>query len=740
MTVPDAPRDGAGDAGLRFETVGEGVRAFMRRPQAVIRDAWRHLAHSWRTSIQLRVIGSVFMSSLVVIVILGFVLISFVGQQLLTSKHSSATEEMDRARAAVEEQIRASDTSNSLQVRLNAARSVLSDRTSTGSEPGAGAVYDPVLVAPDVNGGDVSSPAQNPVPESLREFVRQGQVSVQYATIPTGGQTASKTLIIGSPVAADIPGLELYLIMPLDNEESTLTLMRGLLSAGAIVLLVLLVVIAWVFSQQLTVPIRTASRIAERFATGHLRERMVVDGQDEVARLATSFNEMAEKLSRQIRQLKEFGDLQRQFTSDVSHELRTPLTTVRMAADLIHDNAEDLDPMTRRASELMNTELDRFESLLGDLLEISRHDAGVANLSAERVDIRGAVKSALGQVRAIAEDVGCEFVVDLPEDPVMVRIDSRRVERVLRNLLANAVDHSEGNPVNVTLRVGTESLAVTVVDHGMGLKPGEADLVFNRFWRSDPSRERRTGGTGLGLAIAKEDAQLHGGRLEATGEPGLGACFRLTLPLDLGTRVTASPLPLEIDRPTDADPDAGAGADADGGAATGGDAEVAAGESGDADVDAGVGAAADPAAAGAGAAAAGHAGAGTGTDTAAIADTTGPGQGPADAPGEDPGVGTGDDAAPRDSTGDAGVPIVGDDGDTLPEPTVHVVDDPTGTPLRRLPLPEAELEGLTEAELLTAQQEAEAMDNMDTSDGDGHGAGAPDPGDAGHTDGRSDTE
>lgn len=722
--MPEAPRDGAGDAGLRFETVGEGVRAFMRRPQAVIREAWRHLAHSWRTSIQLRVIGSVFMSSLVVIVILGFVLISFVGQQLLTSKHSSATEEMDRARAAVEEQIRASDTSNSLQVRLNAARSVLSDRTSTGSEPGAGAVYDPVLVAPDVNGGDVSSPAQNPVPESLREFVRQGQVSVQYATIPTGGQTASKTLIIGSPVAADIPGLELYLIMPLDNEESTLTLMRGLLSAGAIVLLVLLVVIAWVFSQQLTVPIRTASRIAERFATGHLRERMVVDGQDEVARLATSFNEMAEKLSRQIRQLKEFGDLQRQFTSDVSHELRTPLTTVRMAADLIHDNAEDLDPMTRRASELMNTELDRFESLLGDLLEISRHDAGVANLSAERVDIRGAVKSALGQVRAIAEDVGCEFVVDLPEDPVMVRIDSRRVERVLRNLLANAVDHSEGNPVNVTLRVGSESLAVTVVDHGMGLKPGEADLVFNRFWRSDPSRERRTGGTGLGLAIAKEDAQLHGGRLEATGEPGLGACFRLTLPLDLGTRVTSSPLPLEIDRPTDADADAAADPDAD---LAGDDA----GDTLDAldTVDAL------------------HT-----ADTLDAAETlhpgdavdAGPGAGPAAVPGEDPGVvpgaGPGDDAVPRDSTGDAGVPLVGDDGDTLPEPTADVIDDPAGTALPRLPLPEAELEGLTEAELLTAQQEAEAMDNMDTSDGDGSGAGSPGPGDAGHTDGRSDTE
>lgn len=273
---------------------------------------------------------------------------------------------------------------------------------------------------------------------------------------------------------------------------------------------------------------------------------MVVDGQDEVARLAYSFNDMAEKLSTQIRNLEEFGSLQRRFTSDVSHELRTPLTTVRMAADMIEDNADELDPLTARAAHLMTKELDRFETLLGDLLEISRHDAGVANLSAEKVDVRGVVRSALQQVRAIAEEIGTEFNVDLPEDPVIVAVDSRRVERILRNLLANAVDHSEGNPIDVKMAIGKDALAVAVIDHGVGLKPGEEEMVFNRFWRSDPSRERRTGGTGLGLAIAKEDANLHGGRLEAIGEPGVGACFLLTLPLEQGHKVNASPLPLAV--------------------------------------------------------------------------------------------------------------------------------------------------------------------------------------------------
>lgn len=535
----------------RKETLEEGatfwsvLRDFFQHPKETWRRAKNTLWLRWRESIQTRVIGSVLASSSVAILLIGFILTSFLGQQLLNTKHSEAIEGMDRARAAVEEQIGATDSSNPISVRLSSARAVLSNR-SAGVDETSAPVYNSVLIASDASDADTQIPTDITIPDGLRDFVRQGQVAYQYARVD-GDNGSYKALIIGSPVNSDIPGLELYLLMPLSAEEATLSLMRGLLVAGGIVLIVLLLVIAWVFSQQLIGPVRSASRIAERFAAGHLRERMVVDGQDEVAKLAISFNDMAEKLSTQIRNLEEFGSLQRQFTSDVSHELRTPLTTVRMAADMIEDNADELDPVTARAAHLMTKELDRFETLLGDLLEISRHDAGVANLSAEKVDVRGVVRSALQQVRAIAEDVGTEFNVDLPEEPVVVSVDSRRVERILRNLLANAVDHSEGKPIDVEMAVGKGSLAVAVTDHGVGLKPGEEEMVFNRFWRSDPSRERRTGGTGLGLAIAKEDANLHGGRLEATGEPGVGACFRLTLPLKQGRTAKASPLPLEVE-------------------------------------------------------------------------------------------------------------------------------------------------------------------------------------------------
>jgi two-component system sensor histidine kinase MtrB len=293
------------------------------------------------------------------------------------------------------------------------------------------------------------------------------------------------------------------------------------------------------------VPVRSASRIAERFAEGHLSERMPVRGEDDMARLAVSFNDMAESLQRQITQLEEFGNLQRRFTSDVSHELRTPLTTVRMAADLIYDHSEDLDPSLRRSTELMVNELDRFESLLSDLLEISRHDAGVAELSVEAVDLRATVKSALSNVGHLADETGIELLVEMPEYEVIAEVDARRVERILRNLIANAIDHAERKPVQIRMGADEDTVAVTVRDFGVGLRPGEEKLVFSRFWRSDPSRVRRSGGTGLGLAISIEDARLHQGRLEAWGEPGKGACFRLTLPLVRGHKVTTSPLPMK---------------------------------------------------------------------------------------------------------------------------------------------------------------------------------------------------
>jgi two-component system sensor histidine kinase MtrB len=262
--------------------------------------------------------------------------------------------------------------------------------------------------------------------------------------------------------------------------------------------------------------------------------------------LANSFNGMAEAIRVQIRQLEEFGKLQRRFTSDVSHELRTPLTTVRMAADVLHAGREDFPPHLARATELMVDELDRFESLLADLLEISRYDAGMAELSAEPIDIRSSINTSIAAAGSVAEQLGVQIVTTVPDHPVIAEIDTRRVDRILRNLIYNALDHADGKPVELQLAADDEVLAITVTDHGVGLRPGEAGLVFNRFWRADPSRQRQTGGTGLGLSISLEDARLHGGWLQASGTPGEGARFRLTLPRHRGGLITQSPLPLRI--------------------------------------------------------------------------------------------------------------------------------------------------------------------------------------------------
>jgi two-component system sensor histidine kinase MtrB len=228
----------------------------------------------------------------------------------------------------------------------------------------------------------------------------------------------------------------------------------------------------------------------------------------------------------------------------VSHELRTPLTTVRMAAEVIHASREELDPAARRSAELLTAQLDRFEALLADLLEISRFDAGAATLDAERRDLRDVVTAAVEHVVSLAERRGVWLSVDLPEQPTVADVDPRRIERVLRNLLVNAVEHADGHPVEVRLAGDAEAVAVTVRDHGVGMTPEEADHVFDRFWRADPARARTTGGTGLGLAISIEDAHLHGGWLEAWGRPARGACFRLTVPRRAGIVLTSSPLPL----------------------------------------------------------------------------------------------------------------------------------------------------------------------------------------------------
>ena len=384
------------------------------------------------------------------------------------------------------------------------------------------------------------------VPEELRKAVAQ-EPDRQHLQVTSIGEGANEisAVVVGQKIALPVAGdYGLYFIYPMYREREIINSIGQTFLFGGIALILLVGAIAFVVTRLVADPVRRAALVAERFADGNLNERMRAKGEDDLARLGNSFNAMAASIQQQIAELENLSRVQQRFVSDVSHELRTPLTTIRMATELIYDSRRDFEPTVARSSELMYHELDRFESLLTDLLEISRFDAGAAVLDIEATDLRACVERAVDAHRTLAARKGTRLVVHDAPEPVIADMDSRRIERVLRNLLSNAIEHGEGHPVEITLGANESAVAVTVRDHGVGLRPGEAALVFTRFWRADPARARTTGGTGLGLAIALEDARLHAGRLEAWGLLGEGSCFRLTLPRQADATITTSPLPL----------------------------------------------------------------------------------------------------------------------------------------------------------------------------------------------------
>jgi two-component system sensor histidine kinase MtrB len=514
----------------------------LRRLGAELTDAFNAV---WRRSLQLRVVISTLALSTTVVLVLGFILQTQIAGRLLDSKVDDAQSRLETSRIVLEGDLSGVDPDrDGAAGELNNALSRLTSTSVQGDTAPAAGEFFAVLAATRSDGtNDLTAGRIQDVAPEIRDDVRQGLRMQQYWTIVEDG-VATPVLIEGVQVQTATRPIEFYLVFPLDAERRTLGLVQSTLIVGGLVLLLLLAGIASIVTRQVVHPVRQAAEIAERFAEGYLDERMPVRGEDEVARLAESYNEMASSIQSQIDQLEEFGALQRRFTSDVSHELRTPLTTVRMAADVIYASSDALLPALRRSSELLVNELDRFEALLADLLEISRLDAGVAELGAERTDLGAVVVRAVEAVRGIADQSGTPIETSLPPEGAVAELDPRRVERIVRNLVSNAIDHGEGRPIEVLVAGDEHAVAVLVRDHGAGLRPGESELVFNRFWRAEESRARRSGGSGLGLAISIEDARLHGGWLQAWGEVGRGSEFRLTLPREVGEVLRSSPLPL----------------------------------------------------------------------------------------------------------------------------------------------------------------------------------------------------
>ncbi len=297
-----------------------------------------------------------------------------------------------------------------------------------------------------------------------------------------------------------------------------------------IALVFLIGLITWLVTRQVVRPVREAARVAEQFTSGDLNKRMQVNRQDEIATLGNSFNEMADSIQQQITRLENLSRVQQRFVSDVSHELRTPLTTLRMASEIIYSSRNSFDPQVARSAELLVGNIERFERLLEDLLEVSRFDAEVAILEPADFNLVSLITRSVEDLELVAKENATKIVFTPDTQDLLITADVRRVERILRNLLNNAIDHADSKPIHIHLEYNDNDVAVAVRDHGVGIDENSLLRVFDRFWRADPSRSRVRGGTGLGLSIALEDARLHNGELEVWGRPGHGAHFVLTLP------------------------------------------------------------------------------------------------------------------------------------------------------------------------------------------------------------------
>ncbi len=522
------------------------VRRRALRAHRVARRAFRASLHAWRASLQLRVGAITMLVAAVVVVIVSLVLFRQISDQLLRVKRQAAVDQSLAGVLYAQSEVSGIATGDPASVRSALDRAV----QGLGSRGGAAGDFDVVMV---YRSGDDERPAWSrpmvygALPPDLRAQVAQGAQAYRYGLVPDAAGDPVPTLLVGAPVPADGQSgdrVEVYFAFPLEQERESLELIRSTVVISGVSLVLFVVGIGVLVTRLVVDPVRRAAVSAQRLAEGRLEERLLVRGEDDLARLATSFNAMADSLQRQITQLEGLSQLQQRFTSDVSHELRTPLTTVQMAADVLHDARGDFDPAVARSAELLHAELDRFEGLLSDLLEISRYDAGAAVLEAEPQDLGQVVDRVVAGMSSLAERRGCELRVQVPEAPVVAEVDARRVERVLRNLVGNAIEHGAGEPVEITLAASRTAAALTVRDHGIGLSSADAQHVFDRFWRADPARVRTVGGSGLGLSISLEDARLHGGWLQVWGLPGQGAQFRLTLPLTAGGELTGSPLPL----------------------------------------------------------------------------------------------------------------------------------------------------------------------------------------------------
>ncbi|WP_255252598.1 MtrAB system histidine kinase MtrB [Curtobacterium sp. 'Ferrero'] len=529
-----------------------------RRLRRWVRRGWRGIGYLWSRSLMFRSVAITVLTTGLAVAVIGTAVMVSISSNVYAQRRDQIESESARATIVAQnifDAATAGEDNNQSELETlqnEAQQAILSNTTS----PGGTAVA--IERSPDQTTSQTLQTIVTPgfpdavISDALRREVGKntGRLSLQPVQLDDEGRR-SPGLAVGSTLQIPSAGqYELYLVYDLSDAQQTLDFVSQTLSIGGVALMVLIALVTSLVVRLVIVPIRGAAETSRKIAAGRLDERIPVRGNDDIATLARSFNGMADAVSRQITQLAELSRVQQRFVSDVSHELRTPLTTIRLAGDMLYDSRHAFEPSVGRSAELLHAQVERFELLLADLLEISRYDAQAVQLDTEPVVPAALAADIVEEFRPLADRAGVELVLETPGGHTTMQLDAKRIRRIMRNLVGNAIEHGEAKPVQVVVDSDARTVAIEVRDHGVGMPPEDAARVFDRFWRADPSRKRTIGGTGLGLAISLGDANLHGGRIDVWSRPGEGSAFVLTLPRSeqASTATSAIPLP-DLDEP-----------------------------------------------------------------------------------------------------------------------------------------------------------------------------------------------
>ena len=501
---------------------------------------------AWRSSLVIRITGTIVTLSLVLIWLLGSALFSHVSSGIFDEKLKlSILDAQSTARNTQIQLIYSNYQEKAAFISVFDEILALPPNTYEGTAKEIAVFSFSNIGESYVFEGTSNFLDPKSIPPKFRETTRKAKDSQweRAQLVYTDGKTEPGIVVGNNLIISGIGKYEFYVIFSLAQQERTMSLIFNYLLLAGVVLTFLIGLTTYFVMRRLIAPIQDAARVAEELTNGNLDLRMDFQGEDEIASLGYSFNEMAVSLQQQISRLENLSKLQQRFVSDVSHELRTPLTTIRMASQVIFATKDTFEPTVARSAELLISQIERFESLLTDLLEVSRFDAQAAIMEVEEIDLVALVKETIDYVHPSQDRI---ITLQAPNTSIMVDVDPRRIKRIIRNLISNALDHREDKRVDVRIAETDNEVSVGVRDYGSGFNFVDRKMLFERFWRADSSRARSTGGTGLGLSISLEDAKLHQGEIDVWGERGKGAHFVLTIPKYAGGSIESRPISAQL--------------------------------------------------------------------------------------------------------------------------------------------------------------------------------------------------